>query len=128
MKTFLVALLALTAALPNAQAAADVTVTLDVDLFGTDYKTCDVVVPQGADGGDVLDAAVAQGCLLAWGQASYEGYGRYVTHIDHISGLVATYWAFYLNGAYTDFGIDAYAAAQGDTLGFDYTQWVVALP
>lgn len=128
MKTLLLAIVALTSFLPNAQAATDVTVTLEVDLLGAGYKTCEILVPQGADGGDVLDAGVAQGCLLAWGYAPSAGYGRYVTQIDHVPGLVATYWAFYLNGAYSDVGIDAYEAAQGDVVRFNYEQWVVGLP
>lgn len=128
MKTTLVALLAIAALAPPALALADVHVTLDIDLSGLDYKSCDVTVPEGSDAAAVLDAAVASDCISEWSWSSFEGFGRYVTSIDHLPGLVATYWAFYVNGAYADVGIDAYSAREGDTVRFNYEQWVVALP
>lgn len=124
--SLVLASLLLLAAAPLAQAST-VTVTLDLDVSGADYKTCDVRVPAGANGGEVLDAAVEQGCILLWTADEFPGYGRYVVCIDALCGAVATYWAFYLDGAYSDVGIDAYAAVEGDVLGFDYQQWVLVL-
>lgn len=128
MKLFalLAALVVAPLALPNA-AAESVTVTLEVDLFGADYKTCDVVVPAGANGGDVLDAAVEQGCILRWTSQEFSGFGRYVDCIDVFCGAVATYWAFYYNGGYSDVGIDAIGVSGGEVLRFNYEQWVVVL-
>ena len=115
--------------LPHANAAvATVTVTLDVDAFGFDYKSCDVVVPEGSTAHAVLDAAVEQGCLLRWTSQSYPGYGAYVDCIDVICGTPATYWAFYANGEYASVGIDAFVVQDGDALRFNHEQWVVPLP
>jgi hypothetical protein len=132
MKTFALAfaLLPLTVLAMPTQAAIEITVHLDVTMLGAaPLHSCDVVVPAGSNGGALLDAAVAQGCILSWTADSFPGFGRYVTCMDHVvCGQVATYWALYYNGGYSDVGIDALALQQGDTLGLDYTQWVVVLP
>lgn len=120
-----IALLAALATVPAAAGSAAVTVTLDVDLAGEDYKTCAVSVPSGATAGDVLDAAVADGCLVLWTYETYPGFGRYVTCIDAFCGAVATYWAFYTDGRYSDLGIDSVRVYGGETLRFNYEQWVV---
>jgi hypothetical protein len=126
LKTVLIAL-ALLPALPFALAAETVTVTLEVDVLGNDHKSCEVAVPAGSNAGAVLDAAVDQGCLLRWTSQEYPGFGRYVDCIDLLCGAVATYWAFYANGGYSDVGIDAYPVAEADVLRFNYEQWVVIL-
>lgn len=118
------ALLAPLALVPHASASS-ITVTLDVDVFDSQYKECQVSVPAGSDAGDVLDAAVAQGCILLWTYDTYPGFGRYVTCIDAICGAVATFWAFYTNGGFSDLGIDAYPVQHGDVLRFNYEQWVL---
>lgn len=122
------AMLAVLLLLPHANAAATVTVTLDVEVLGHDYKSCDVAVPEGATAHAVLDAAVAQGCLLRWTSQEYPGYGAYVDCIDLVCGTPATYWAFFTNGEYAALGIDAYVVQDGDVLGFDHQQWAVPLP
>ncbi len=109
-----------------ATATESATVTLDVDLNGTDYKVCHVAVAPGANGGAVLDAAVASGCLLEWNHDSFDGFGRYVTSIDYIASAFATYWALYEDGQYANVGIDGMSFADGDTLRLNYEQWVVA--
>jgi len=116
---------AASAAFANPSAAdALVTVTVDINVFGVDATDCTVSVPASANGGDVLDAAVADGCLLEWSAGEFEGYGRYVTSVDYITETVPTYWALYDNGAYSDVGIDFMTFDNGDVLGLDYTQWV----
>lgn len=122
------AILAALLVLPAVPAAGTVTVTLDVDLNGTDYKSCDVTVPEGANAHAVLDQAAADGCLLRWTSQEYPGYGAYVDCIDAVCGAVATFWAFYTNGAFSGVGIDSYVVSNGDVLGFDYEQWVLPLP
>lgn len=113
---------------PLAHAADALLVTLDVDAYGLDYKRCDVAVPEGANARDVLDAAVGQGCLLRWTHQEYPGYGAYVDCIDLVCGTPATFWAFYVNGAFSSLGIEAYRVGDGDVLGFDHQPWVVTLP
>ncbi|HVM45967.1 MAG TPA: DUF4430 domain-containing protein [Candidatus Thermoplasmatota archaeon] len=127
MKThvLLVALL-LASFAPTAHASA-VTVTLEVDVADADYKTCEIAVPAGANGGDVLDAAVAQGCILLWTHSSFDGFGRYVTCIDAVCGAVATYWSFWVDGEYSSVGIDGYRATAGSVVRFNYEQWVLPL-
>lgn len=129
MKLFalVAALLVAPLALPNAAAADLVNVTLEVDAFGAEQKTCDVVVPAGSNGGDVLDQAVEDGCILRWTSQEYPGFGRYVDCIDLLCGAVVTYWAYYYNGAYSRVGIDSTSVQDGDVLRFNYEQWVVGL-
>jgi hypothetical protein len=126
VKTILVLIaLAATLAAPPAQ-ATDVTVHLDVTVLNAaPLADCDVTVPAGSNVGVVLDQAVEDGCILEWSNASFPGFGRYVTSIDHVHEAVATYWAFYVDGEYSDFGIDSTFVEEGASYRFDYTQWVV---
>ncbi len=121
--SLMVALLTLTAAPASAHSG----ITIEVTLAGTPYKTCTVNPGSGATGGDALDAAVASGCLLEWSHDSFAGFGRYVISIDYVNSAVATFWAVYVDGAFSDVGIDGMALQSGQVLTFDYQQWVVAL-
>lgn len=78
--------------------------------------------------GDVLDQAREDGCILEWSYDTFPGFGRYVTSIDNLAGQLPTYWAFYVDGAYSGTGIDDTGVAEGSTYKFTYEQWVVALP
>lgn len=89
------------------------------------WRDCDVSVPAGSNVGRVLDQAVADGCILMWDHATFAGFGRYVTCIDHVCEAVATYWAFRVNGAYSNTGIDDTIVEGGSTYKFTYEQWVV---
>lgn len=112
-------------------AAADVTVTLQIDLGHPalpSYKECDVTVPAGSNVGAVLDQAEEDGCISGWESASFPGFGRYVTCVDGLCEEVVTYWAFYVNGAYASAGIDDTPVAAGSTYTFAYEQWAVQLP
>ncbi len=108
-------------------ASASATVTVEITLNGAAYKSCPVALPAGADGGHALDAAVSTGCLLEWSHDSFDGYGRYVTSIDFVPSAVATFWALYVDGAFSDIGIDGLELRGGEVLRLDYQQWVVAL-
>lgn len=129
MKLFAIAAALLVApfALPNALAADTMTVTLEVDVVGADYRTCEVTVPAGSNGGDVLDQAAEDGCILRWTSQEFPGFGRYVDCIDVLCGAVLTYWAYYYNGGYSDVGIDHTSVQDGDVLRFNYEQWVFVL-
>lgn len=88
-------------------------------------KTCEVTVPSGGDGGDVLDAAAASGCISGW---SYDRYGtaRFVTCIDGLCAQPGTFWAFYVNEAMPDggsSGIDDVHPVDGDVVEFAYVDW-----
>ncbi len=98
---------------------------VEISLSGSPYKSCPVAISPGATGGEALDAAVASGCLLEWSHDSFEGYGRYVTSVDFVSSAVATYWALYVDGQYSDLGIDALRLQPGQVLTLDYQQWIV---
>lgn len=135
MKLF--ALLAILAVAPLALAApanaAEETVvaTLVVDLVHPtlpDQRSCDVVVPAGSNVGDLLDAAVDQGCLSSWESSSFPGFGRYVTCIDGICEQVVTFWAFRVDGAFSNSGIDATPVLAGSSYQFTYEQWPAPLP
>lgn len=131
MKTLaLAALLLIPAFLPGASSSDSVTVTLQVNAGAASapaWRDCAVTVPAGSNVGDVLDQAEADGCILEWSYAEYPGYGRYVTSIDHVSEAVATYWAFRVDGAYSDAGIDDTYPVGGETYLFTYEQWAVML-
>lgn len=119
------ALLLITATTSASAAAANV--TLDLEALGVDYKACEVAVPVGSNGGDVLDAAVGAGCISSWSYTDF-GFGRFVDCIDGVCGTAATFWEFSVNGVSASFGIDDYHAAPGDVVGFNYVEWVVPLP
>lgn len=91
------------------------------------WRDCDVTVPEGANVGDLLDQAVEDGCILEWSHETYPGYGRYVASIDHVAGAVATYWAFRVDGAYSELGIDSTPVREGATYAFTYEQWAFPL-
>ena len=127
MKAFFIPLALLPLLFAPAHAGAgDATVHLDLNVFHLDYKDCNVTVPVGSDGAAVLDAAVASGCISSWSGTTYD-FGTFVDCIDGICSAPPTYWAMSLNGVSTDYGISDYGATNGDVLGFDYVQWVVAL-
>ncbi|HVL47803.1 MAG TPA: hypothetical protein VM889_04530 [Candidatus Thermoplasmatota archaeon] len=126
-----------------------------VDVATDDFSRCDVVVRKGSDGGVILDAAVAAGCLESWTWCRDAGNGRFVTSLDGRygdgrhdangdpcpsvfapgkgvgTGLTLVFWSIHLNGEPAASGIDGYAAAEGDVYEFEYTTWLgylVALP
>ncbi|MHB8605512.1 MAG: DUF4430 domain-containing protein [Thermoplasmatota archaeon] len=121
-----------------AHATGTITVTLGVD-YGNPLPdpvhaaACTLTVADGANGGDVLDAAVAAGCIRGWTPQSFAGFGRLVQCIDSVAGnqcendAATTFWLFSVNGAPTDCGIDGYHAAAGDSIDFAYTSWVPSL-
>lgn len=94
-------------------------------LVGT--AQCGVEVPAGSDAGDVLDQAVADGCILEWDYNEFDG-NRFVVSVDGLRAVgevcilwelgVCQYWEFRLNGTSVGFGIDNYSAATGDQLEF----------
>lgn len=85
---------------------------------------CTVEVPEGADGGDVLDAAVDEGCIAEWSHDEV-GDDRFVTSIDNVrapglsclaySAGVCDWWEYHVNGETASYGIDEYSAEDGDT-------------
>jgi hypothetical protein len=145
--------LLLLAAAP-ATASGNVTVTLAVNASLTfpydepafTLAPCSVSVPAGSNGGDVLDAAAANGCIGAWGFITDPTFGRFVHGITKANSTTSTdgrneysarflcgastlhpggsllfaSWGFGLNGGAAPTGIDGYAAAAGDALQFHY--------
>lgn len=130
LKSILLCALLLLPTIPAVAAADDVTVTLQVNAGNAllpGWRDCDVTVPAGSNIGAVLDQAVVDGCILEWSSSSHPGFGRYVTSIDHVGEQLPTYWAFRVDGAYSNTGIDDTLAEGGSTYKFTYEQWAVAL-
>jgi hypothetical protein len=91
---------------------------------------CPVSVPAGSDGVVVLEAAKTKHCIESYETVTHPTLGRYVQCIDRVCGapgeaLFLTYWAFYVNGQYSDVGVDLYQAAAGDEVVFAYETWLV---
>jgi hypothetical protein len=143
MKTLLVlgplALLMLSlpahAAAPTLVPPGDVLVLLKISAgsYVAPGEVCPVVVPAGANGGDVLDAAQRAGCITSWSHQTYPGLGRFVTCIDGLcqnpdvggAGVDGTFWEFSVNQFQSDVGIDGYRASNLDVVGFDYAEYYV---
>lgn len=156
MKTVLLSALSalLLASVPVASpalASTGVTVHLVVDRAGSlsgslepTHHACDVQVPAGADGGEVLDAAVASLCIVNWSYSRFppETGSRFVTSIDGQAGADAfaptpcpggdpldlhfvfagAYWAVYYPTptSYSSVGIDDIHVNDSETLRFAY--------
>lgn len=122
-------------------AAAAVTVHLDVDLAtAVPLADCDVVVDAGSNGIDVLDQAVADGCIAGYDTVTFAGFGEKVTCIE-VSTTVgnvcetpdetlnALTWIVYTDGEQSDLGISSLSfPTHGTTLGFSYEAWPVYAP
>ena len=117
-------------------AAADtVTVHLDVDLAtAVPVADCDVVVTTGANGIDVLDQAVSDGCIDSYDSRPFAEFGEQVTCINGIcqtpdETLNALTWIIYVDGAQSDLGVSSLSfPTHGTTLGFSYEAWAVYAP
>jgi len=118
---------------------ASVTFPFDEPAFTSD---CTVTVPSGSDGTDVLDAAVAAGCIDGWDFQTHPTFGTFVTGITGPGGadgtdargdagfvcnaptvsgdLFYSFWGIELNGGASPTGVDGYGAADGDSLRFEY--------
>lgn len=122
--------------------AQNVTVYLSVNYSGfasaqgqTVAGLCPVSVPANGNGGDVLDAAVSEGCITSWSWTTFPSVtGRFVTCISgvcagaHPPDALCWYWIIHENGPPADTGIDGYQAADGDSYAFSFDPlWVAAL-
>lgn len=120
---------------PSAQ-AANVTVRLGVSAgtYAPTGELCALSIPADANGVAVLDAAVAAGCITSY-ETTTSSFGTYLSCLNDVcgdttSGLYLTYWSMYENGAYTDYGVDGFRAADGDELTFAYKEgvsWVACM-
>lgn len=134
-RLFVAAAIAASTAVTPAQAAL-ISVTLDVSLGddALDHAVCELTVPAGADGFDILDRAVSTGCISSYDAVDFGGaYGRFLTCIDEICGqdaptwalpipvaYVGTTWNVTIDDAYATVGLETYEAAAGDELGLTY--------
>lgn len=113
-----------TTALPAHAASVTVHLALSAGTYAPTGAACTLSVPAGADGVAVLDAAVAAHCIVSY-VAVPSSFGTYVACIDEVCGTAVTsgtggYWNMYENGVSTGYGVDGFAAANGDELGFAY--------
>jgi hypothetical protein len=127
------AILLLAAALPAVSSADDVAATLAVE-YGYHLLpapvTCSLAVHAGGNVADLLDAAVASGCVKSWSAVDYGTPGhpnRFVDCLDALADLCArdavldgTFWAFYVNGALASTGIDQTLLHAGDKVELAY--------
>lgn len=128
IRNIVLALLLLAPALPNA-AAAETTVTLVVDTIAgqPQIAACEVSVPAGSNVETVLDAALAQGCIVQWScSVLFSSPGN--CFLDSIDFVLApglpTWWAFRVNGELSDVGISQKTVVGGETIRFSLDQSV----
>lgn len=115
---------------PASAATTWTTMTFRVSVGGQsgEVRVCTALPVQvGANGKQVLDAAVGAGCINGY---KTNAAGTYVTCIDprvelcEIGGGLATFWAVYEDGAPSETGIGGFRAAPGKTLTFAYTNFL----
>ncbi len=131
---------------PSAQ-AADITVQLDVTLFGTaDVADCDLTVADGADGIALLDEAVDDDdCdVTSYQTSTHPMFGTGVDCINRICGVpsfcvagecvddgqpplwgLVTFWGILEDGAPSGSGIEGLSLEDGDDIGLDYTNFLI---
>lgn len=86
--------------------------------------SCQLTVHNNSSGAEVLDEAVATGCIEEWDYDSFDE-GRFVTSIDNLRAPgytclafalgVCDWWEFHVNGTLSAVGLDEYEADEGDT-------------
>ena len=121
---------AFAAAAPPAAASQTVRVTFGMSAgrYAPTGAACPLTVAAGANGLDVLDAAVAAHCIVSYSTVTYAGYGTFVTCINAVcgnsgTGTLGTYWNMYENGGSTWYGVDGFSADEGDELAFAYQEF-----
>ena len=118
---------------PARAANVSVQLALGAGHYAPTGAACAVSVPSGADGVAVLDAAVAQKCIISYHTVQF-GSGTFVDCINEVCGDAATgffltYWALYWDGVAAPAGVDAFRAGTQGELGFSYVTWLnCALP
>ncbi len=121
----LVAAGAATTAAPAHAAGVNVHLGLSAGTWAPTGAACNLFVEAGADGTAVLDAAVAAHCIVSY-RATATSFGTYIECIDEVCAVPAasnagTYWSMFENGSETGYGVDGFAADEGDDLTFAYT-------
>lgn len=119
--------------------ATDTVVHLDVDLLTVEeHADCDVTVPVGSNGLDVLNEAINDGCIDTYVAEDF-GFGEYVACIDDICEQPSAYpvdepspfpvvsWLIYLDdGGFAEVGVSELSfPTDGDTLSLSYEPWPV---
>lgn len=97
------------------------------DLPGT--ASCQVIVPAGSDGTEVLDAATTSGCITGW-EGQQTSFGTYIVAIDDMradgftcllfAAGVCDWWEHSVNGQTVGYGAGDYTAEDGDTVRWQY--------
>lgn len=123
--------------LTTPSAATNVTVHLDVDLVTVGpLADCDVSVPTGSDGFDVLDEAIDIDCIDDYDtDPDFPDYVTCITVMDNDicetpdETLNAVTWIIYVDGELSDVGArDLSFPTDGDTLEFSYEPWPIHAP
>lgn len=96
-------------------------------IAGCQLTVTDADEDERIDGGEVLDHATAQDCILGWDATYFSCCGRFVTMVDGLekTGATATgwptgWWVVQVDGQATDVGIDQLDLADGQDLSFVY--------
>lgn len=121
-----------------AAAIDDVTVTLEVAVLETVPFTvptrCDLEVPSGSDGIDVLEEALDEYCIVSYDTVDFGGeLGEFVTCINELCGqsicvdgcTAGSFWALLVDGMAAEVGVSNMSFTDGAVLGFDYDTWGV---
>ena len=135
-KMLMCAAIAAFGAMPAHAAPADV--TLDVTLLEPFVAvpvagTCAVSIPEGADGFEVLDAALGSGCIGSYEATGSENdpFGRFLVCVNDVCDPTgdgtALYWRFGVNGQAASVGLDQFEAADRDALSVSLTTWAGCL-
>ena len=123
---------------PARPAAAATTVHLEVAVAAAvPIASCDVSVPDGANGLAVLDQAVTTGCIDDYDSVPFSGLGEKVTCITKTVELCETSdetlnaltWIIYVDGELADLGVSSLSfPTHGTSLTFSYEPWAVHAP
>lgn len=131
---FSLALIVLASLATVPASAANVTVGfgLSAGAYAPTEVACQLSVPANANGIAVLDAAVAQNCIVSYETKTFAGFGSFVSCVDEVCGDEATgfgltYWKYYKNGVPATSGIDNFRAAAGSSIVLSFTTWVGCL-
>lgn len=137
MRKLATVVLAAMAAVGIAMPARADNVTVQFGLSAGTYVptggACEVSVAKDADGVAVLDAAVANRCIVSYHKQQFGSMGYYIDCIDEVcgdsaSGMYVTYWAMYEDGvAPQDHGVSGFRSAEGKELTFAFTSWAPCL-
>lgn len=91
-------------------------------VAGCDLTVQDANDDGAIDGGEVLDAADQDGCIVGWDYTVFDCCGRFVTSVDGLDEVQwpVGWWTIQIDGVWADDGIDTMDLSDGQSLEFVY--------